>query len=217
MKTVLQAWSIALAGGLASLPAMGQATDVTFFDGGYAELCSVAAHNLNDMGKIVITGSRVDIPPLEICTLAIREGGTTGGGSLAASYTNRGVIQFAAGAVDAAMADFDAALRLDDNMAQAHVNRGYILNGREQWAEGIAAFDRGIALGVSAAPATAPELAAVPGSVSEIARAHYNRGIAHEELGHAREAYLDYLRASELAPAWAQPQEELKRFTVTRR
>jgi hypothetical protein len=27
-------------------------------------------------------------------------------------------------------------------------------------------------------------------------------------------AYYDYLRAAELAPTWAAPQEELKRFSV---
>ncbi|MFN0001968.1 MAG: hypothetical protein ACKVOF_04145, partial [Pseudohongiellaceae bacterium] len=41
--------------------------DVLFIGGGYLELCSIAAQNLEDLTKIEITGSRLDITPVEIC------------------------------------------------------------------------------------------------------------------------------------------------------
>lgn len=50
-----------------------------------------------------------------------------------------------------------------------------------------------------------------------MAQSYFGQGIAHEELGHQREAYFDYFRASELAPEWTDPKQELERFTVIRR
>lgn len=169
---------------------------VTFLDGGYAELCSAAAHNAESRLDFELTGSRLPHTPVEICTLAI-DSGELSATQLAGSHNNRGVLLFVAGDLDAALADFDRALALTDQLPQIHVNRGYTLNAQERWAESIAAFDQGIV-------AEAPDLA----------KAHYNRGIAHEELGHVREAYLDYRQAAELEPEWSAPQQELTRFVV---
>ncbi len=177
--------------------AAAMAQDVQFFDGGYSEMCAAAAKDISMVQKIELTGSRLDVPPIEICTQAIR----TAENSInrAGSYNNRGVLLFSQGAIAEALADFDQAVRVDDTLAQAHVNRGYTLMALKRWEESIAAFDKGISLGTA-----------------ELAKAHYNRGIAHEELGHAREAYQDYLKASELDPLWEQPKQELTRFSVKR-
>jgi tetratricopeptide (TPR) repeat protein len=105
------------------------------------------------------------------------------------------------------MADFTEAVDLQDTLTFAHINRGNIFNLREQWAQAISAFDRAIELGVQTSEAR---------EVRELARAHFNRGIAHENLEQLREAYLDYLRASELAPEWEEPRLELERFEVVR-
>lgn len=171
--------------------------DVLFLDGGYAELCSIAAHNLDAPQKIEITGSRLDVPALEICTLAI-EGVDADALNLAASYNNRGVLHFAMGTYAEALSDFEQAIRLDETMAHAHVNRGYTLVALRRWEESIAAFDSGIALGTT-----------------EAAKAHFNRGIAHEETGNLPLAYQDYLKASELDPLWEEPKRELMRFIVS--
>ncbi len=180
----------------ASLAGTLHANDVTFIDGGYAELCSTAAHNIDDVQWVELTGSRLVIPSLEICTLAIEEGGGTVE-TLASSYNNRGVLLFDAGKLEESLSDFDDAIAVHPMLAAAHINKGYTLVGLQRWADSLPAFDRGIALG-------APEPA----------RAHFNRGIAHEELGHVREAYQDYLKASELNPEWEEPKRELTRFTV---
>ena len=178
---------------------------LTIIDGGYAEQCSMAARNPQAASGITITGSRVIISPIRLCTLAIQEGSEAD--NRAASYNNRGVLHFEAANYDDALADFTEAVQLDDTLTFAHINRGNIFNLREQWAQAISAFDRAIELGIQGSEAR---------EVRELARAHFNRGIAHENLEQLREAYLDYLKASELAPEWEEPRLELERFEVVR-
>ncbi len=171
---------------------------VMFLDGGYAELCAAAARQIEEPGRLDITGSRLGLGPMEACDLAVRAPDATPD-QRAGSYNNRGVIKFSQGDIDGALADFDAAISIRDDLGQAHVNRGYVFVAKQRWQECIAAFDRGIALGAN-----------------EMEKAYFNRGIAHEELGHAREAYYDYLKASELKPEWEDPARELSRFRVKR-
>jgi tetratricopeptide (TPR) repeat protein len=147
---------------------------------------------------VTLTGSRLGVEPVEICTLAIRTADSAM--NRAASYNNRGVMLFAQGLIADALADFEEAINVDDTLGQAYVNRGYTLMALQRWADSIPAFDRGIALGSG-----------------EQAKAHFNRGIAHEELGHVREAYQDYMKAAELDPLWEEPKQELTRFTVRSR
>jgi tetratricopeptide (TPR) repeat protein len=189
---------LALAGTAASLGLTGTvfATEVTFIDGGYAEMCSTAATNIDDVDSIELTGSRLTLQPLDICTRAIEDSA----GTLlqkASSYNNRGVLLFDQQRLLEALSDFEAAIEVQGALAAAHINRGYTLVALQRWEDSVAAFDRGIELG-------APEPA----------RAHFNRGVAHEELGHVREAYQDYSKAAELNPEWEEPKRELARFTV---
>ncbi|MEX0740341.1 MAG: hypothetical protein WD071_13445 [Pseudohongiella sp.] len=195
---------------------------LTIIDGGYAEQCSMAARNPQGASGVTITGSRVIISPIQLCTLAVQEGGEAA--NRAASYNNRGVLHFAAANFDDALADFTEAVHLEDTLTFAHINRGNIFNLREQWAQAISAFDRAIELGIEPRPgrvgetteSSASRQASEARAVRELARAHFNRGIAHENLEQLREAYLDYLRASELAPEWEEPRRELERFEVVR-
>ncbi len=197
MKTVKH-YKLLIAGVTAGFYcAGGSAQEVQFFDGGYSEMCAIAAKNPTAPPKVELTGSRLDVPPLELCTQAIRTAENRD--NRAGSYNNRGVLLFAQGLLAESLSDFDAALLVDDTLSQAHVNRGYTLMALKRWADSIAAFDRGIALGTS-----------------ELAKVHYNRGIAYEELGNVREAYQDYLKASELDPLWEEPKQELTRFSVKR-
>lgn len=189
---------LALAGTAASLGMAGTvfATEVTFIDGGYAEMCSTAATNIDDVDSIELTGSRLTLQPIDICTRAIEDSA----GTLlqkASSYNNRGVLLFDQQRLVEALSDFEAAIEVQGALAAAHINRGYTLVALQRWEDSVAAFDRGIELG-------APEPA----------RAHFNRGVAHEELGHVREAYQDYSKAAELNPEWEEPKRELARFTV---
>lgn len=176
-----------------------QGSDILFIDGGYAEICASAAFNAEHSAAVQMTGSRLAVEGMEICTWAIDSGESTPA-QRAASHNNRGVLLFSAGRIEEALRDFEAALALDETLGAAHVNRGYCLTALKRWQDSLAAFDRGITLG-----APEPE------------RAHFSRAIAHEELGHVREAYFDYRKASELKPDWADPQRELSRFVVKTR
>lgn len=173
-----------------------------FLDGGYAELCASAAFAADDVKPpqfYEMTGSRLGLPPLEICTRAVNGYDGTSE-NVAESYNNRGVLQFLMEDFEAARQDFESAIREQGSMGQAHVNLGYTLNALQRWGDAIPALTRGLELGTD-----------------EPARAHFSRGIAHEESGMLREAHADYLKASELAPEWEEPRQELTRFQVIRR
>ena len=188
---------LALTGAAASLGLAGNCAgaEIVFIDGGYAELCSELAHN-PDHTTVELTGSRLGIPTVDICTRAIENEAATPE-EMAGVYNNRGVLLFDQGRLEEALSDFEEAIRVQDSLAAAHINCGYTLIALQRWADSIAAFDKGIALGPP-----------------NPAKAHFNRGIAREELGQVREAYQDYLKASELNPEWAEPKLELGRFTV---
>lgn len=171
---------------------------VTFVDGAYPEMCEAIAKNVSNPSPSVITGSRLEIPALEICTLAIEAAGSTLE-QRAGSFNNRGVLKFEQQDYAGALADFDASVQLQSTLGQAHANRGYVLVVQKRWQEAVAAFDQAVALGTD-----------------ELARVHFSRAGAHEELRHAREAYRDYLKASELRPEWEDPKRELTRFSVRR-
>jgi tetratricopeptide (TPR) repeat protein len=176
--------------------AAGQGTPVLFLDGGYSEMCSAVAKEVKQPGTLTITGSRLDVPPLKICDLAIAED-TNGHRIASGNYNNRGVIHFSNGNYDAAIKDFEQAVRLQPDLAVGYANIGYTYAAQQRWADALQPLSRGIEL-----------------NVEELHKAYYNRGIANEETGHINEAYRDYLKASELAPEWADPKRELTRFTV---
>lgn len=197
---------------------------ITIIDGGggYSEYCSMAAHHPERLSSVMITGSRLPISPIRVCTLAIEAGGERA--NRAANYNNRGVLHSEAGNLDAALADFEEAVRRDQRLVLAHINRGNIFIRREQWEKAISAFDLAIELDTRpeadhVVEVTDTEQSGAPDEVNvipEMARVHFNRGVAHEHLQQLREAYLDYRRASELAPDWDIPRQELERFDVVR-
>jgi tetratricopeptide (TPR) repeat protein len=196
--------SLALAAGLL-IPAYSAEAAVIVLGSDTARMCYEAAKKLGEPNGTVaksseaITGSRIELSPIEICSLAIEEGGLSAR-DLAGTYNNRGVLNFAQQNFAGALSDFDDGIRLHPDIGEAHVNRGATLIALQRWADSIPALDRGIAMAV-----TEPE------------KAYYNRAIAHEQLGNIREAYYDYLKASELRPEWQEPKTELTRFQVRRR
>ncbi len=147
----------------------------------------------------VITGTLIDLKPVALCTAALEEGDLSGR-DLAGTYVNRGVLQFIEGAYEAALKDFDAASRIDDSIGEAHANRGATLVALKRWKESIPAIDKGIELGAA-----------------ELEKSYYNRAIANEEIGNARGAYYDYMKALELKPGWELPTQQLTRFTVRKK
>lgn len=180
------AWAGASVAALGMLLAAYPASSaVTVFGGDQAQACYQAAK----YGDPTRTG-------LGDCTLAI-ESTPLSLDDLAGTYVNRGVVHMLHEQFRLAQADFDSALQLKANLGEAYVNRGAALIALHRYAEGIADIDRGLPL-----------------RPDEPEKAYYNRAIADEALDNVKQAYFDYLKASELKPTWTAPKTELARFTV---
>jgi tetratricopeptide (TPR) repeat protein len=140
---------------------------------------------------------RSDLRSLETCNQALD--GDLNRHDRVATRVNRGIILINRRQPEAALADFDRALRMNPELGEAHVNRGAALMMKNEYEAAVEAITRGIGL-----------------NTEEPHKAYYNRAIAYEAIGNVRAAYEDYTRAAELAPEWAQPRTELTRFTVRR-
>ena len=115
-------------------------------------------------------------------------------------FVNRGVLCCRCSARADAMNDFNHALTINPDTAEALVNRGMLLIADGKAAEGVADIDRALALGTER-----PE------------RAYLNRGRGREDLKDVKGAYADYKMADTLKPDWAPVKAELARFTVRAR
>ncbi len=133
------------------------------------------------------------------CDAALRDEALTVA-ARAATLVNRGILRMRARELRGALADYDAAIALNPQSADAHVNKGLALlhDGRNDQAVQL------LTLGIDLGPAR-PEIA------------HYARAVAQESRGRLREAYHDYGRARALAPEWEEPARQLARFRVVRR
>ncbi len=162
---------------------------VTVFSGSdsQAQACSLAARHGTATHATITT-----------CTVSI-EHEALNGRDLAGTHVNRGVLYLRQGDWNQAGRDFDTALSIDPTLGEALINRGAAKIAQKHWADGVADIDRGLTLN--------PE---------QPEKAYFNRALAKEFLEDTKGAYLDYLKASELAPNWEAPKAELKRFSVTR-
>ncbi len=119
---------------------------------------------------------------------------------VAGSHVNRGVLLLTMLQIDDAKRDFERALEIDENQAEALANRGAMAIAEGRAAEGVADLDRAIALGPER-----PE------------RAYYHRGLGREDLNDIRGAYADYRMALTLNPEMTEAATELSRFQVRAR
>lgn len=117
----------------------------------------------------------------------------------AATYDNRGIMETSLGRLDQALASFDAAIRTDASLGDAHVNRGTILIRQKKYEDALAEINTGIELGMAF-----------------LHIGYYNRAVAEELLGRYRDAYYDYMHTLELEPGFTAAQERLKVFRVIR-
>ena len=137
---------------------------------------------------------------LAVCTRAL-EVDTLSRRDRAATFVNRGIIHMQARDLESALVDYRAAIAIDRELAEAHVNLGIALlhrGGQDQAA--VETLTRALEM----KPAR-PEVAL------------YSRAVAHEMLGNVREACEDYSAAAAVAPEWKEPVEQLKRFSVERK
>jgi|SRR5882724_2768258 len=118
----------------------------------------------------------------------------------AGTLVNRGILEAVAGRNDAAIADFNAGLARDPNLAAGYMNRGSVLLRLARYDEARTDFDRAIGL-----------------NTPDLHVAYFNRGEAQEASGNLVAAYHDYRKAQELAPDFKPASLELARFQVTQR
>ena len=97
-----------------------------------------------------------------------------------------GAAAYFAGLKAEALAACDRALEINPQYAQAHYNRGVVLDDLGRTAEALAAYDRALEIN------------------PQDAQAHYNRGVALSALGRKAEALAAYDRALEINPQYAQ-------------
>jgi tetratricopeptide (TPR) repeat protein len=171
------------------LAAAGAAqASVTVIGGGLAEDCSQAAlHGKSDNNSIRTCSEALDNESLN----ARDRAGT---------FINRGVMKLRRAEFDAAHADFDSAIAQAPHLGEGWVNRGAVFIAQKKYKEGLSDINQGLQLGVE-----------------EPEKAYYNRALAYEGLDDAKSAYLDYQQAIAIKPDWVLPQQQLLRFTVTRR
>ena len=153
-----------------------------------------AAVKCAEQAAIATRGGRASSRGIDACTDAI-DHETLNPDELAGAYVNRGVLYLTLGHVSGAIPDDEAGPQIRANLADSVVNRG----AAQRFADAIGDFDRALAL--------------KPRHSEWI---YYDRGLAREDLGDLKGAYLDYLQASLLDPAWTPPKTELARFTVAR-
>ncbi len=95
---------------------------------------------------------------------------------------NRGIDYFGIGRSDAALEDFNAALKLKPDLVEGYVNRGAIYYTKHIYDRAIADYDVAIRL--------APNQS----------QAYYNRGDAYYDMGDYDHAFADYDRTIQLDP-----------------
>lgn len=178
-------WSFATA--IAAMSFAGAASAaVTVLGNGHARNCYEAAEF-----------ARPGRSALSACDLALKQD-LLSRSERAATHVNRGILFMQDRDFGRAIADYDAALDIDEGLAEAYVNKGIaVLHRGGSEALAVDLLSRGLALD----PAQ-PEVA------------HYARAVANEKLGRTRDAYNDYRQAAALKPHWVEPARELTRFRV---
>jgi tetratricopeptide (TPR) repeat protein len=174
---------------LVGLAALAGEASAASFGSSYARGCFEAAES----GRSLKEGLRVCGNALNDEALSLEH--------RAATLVNRGIVQMQADKLAAAVADFDEAIRLQPQVAEAYVNKAIALQrmgGRADEAVQL------LSEGLERNPIR-PEIA------------YYQRAVAYEDLGRVRQAYEDYSRAAALAPEWRDPVEQLQRFQTVRR
>jgi tetratricopeptide (TPR) repeat protein len=138
---------------------------------------------------------RTDQLALAECNQALSE--VLSSSDIVATHVNRGIIHASRNDYVRALSDYDQAILLDPNKAEAFLNKGLLLLHMPN--RDVEAL-RVITLAISK-KTTMPALA------------YFARGVAHEQLGQVAYAYNDYQQAAALNPNWELPKRELRRFS----
>ena len=169
----------------ATIVAVPAIASVQTMGGGYAKSCYTAAES-----------RFVSQRNIDDCNLALAEEALPVQDRVA-TLVNRGILYLRRRDVAHADADFDAALRIDPNQAEAWLNKAIV---RARFGKSTDAL---------------PHVAkALETGTRKPALAYFVRAMAYEDIGNLRAAYADLQRAHQLDPNWVEPTIELKRFKV---
>jgi tetratricopeptide (TPR) repeat protein len=113
----------------------------------------------------------------------------------AATYVNRAVVHTNAGKLRAALRDLERAESLRPDLGEIYASRGNIFFYQNSFEEALAEHDRGIATGMK-----------------KLYAAHYNRGLALEQLGRFGEAKEAYRQSIAIAPEFDLAKARLSRL-----
>jgi len=133
----------------------------------------------------------------EACDKAL-EGEMLVGRDLAATYVNRAVVLTNAGSLDAALIDLKRAESLRPELGEIYASRGNVLFYQSSFEEALAEYDRGITAGMK-----------------KLHAAHYDRGLALEQLGRIDEAKDAYRQSIALAPEFELAKARLELHEAT--
>lgn len=118
-----------------------------------------------------------------------------------ATHVNRGILESRVGDHVRALADYDRAIALDGNEAEAYLNKAATLFKLEdRWRDAMPLFTLALEKRTKR-----PELA------------YFGRGLGHELSGNLKAAYADLKMASTLAPDWPLAPRELARYSIKKR
>jgi tetratricopeptide (TPR) repeat protein len=115
----------------------------------------------------------------------------------AGTLVNRGILQMLRGKDALADADFDSALRIDQSLPDAWLNKGFLRLRRGNGREALPLLQSGIDRGAR-----------------RQALAIFARGVAYEQMGQFSLAYADLKRAEALDPGWSMPREYLANYRI---
>ncbi|HZU50448.1 MAG TPA: tetratricopeptide repeat protein [Sphingomicrobium sp.] len=183
MKLILLAASVAAVSPLAASEAA-----VLTLGGPLSELCYQAAAGADGRSSAI-----------ESCTRALVEESLSARDK-ASTYVNRGIVLMNAGRFDEANADFDTAVRLQQKLPDAWLNKGFLKLREGDGRDALVLIQKAIEEGAG-----------------DRALALFGRGVAHEQMGDVKAAYLDLMHAHQLAPHWVLPRDYLARYRVAQR
>jgi tetratricopeptide (TPR) repeat protein len=136
---------------------------------------------------------------IEGCTRALREEALEPRDE-AATLVNRGILYMDRRSDAKAESDFDTALRINVELSDAWLNKGFLRLRQGNGREALPLLQKGIDHGAR-----------------RQALAIFARGVAYEQMGDYRSAYADLTRAHELEPGWALPSQYLADYKIVGR
>jgi len=151
---------------------------------------AMECYRLSTVATMTGHSSSADV---RVCNQAIRHANLRKR-DLIATYINRGILYVAQEDYKRAAKDYNRALGMSDNVAEAYVNRGNLWFMAQRYTEAIADYDKSLEL-----------------EIGQSHVAYLNKGMAYEILGKFELARENYLAALAKVEEWPIALEKLDR------